>query len=112
VALRDAFAGVVTSTAAVMAAVFASFGISTSHETKQLGSGPAVAIVIDATLVRAVLLPAPMKLVRRDNWYLPKRLPWLPKLAHGPTPSPQTRRPPARPASFTRSAGGPRSPRW
>jgi Flp pilus assembly protein TadB len=48
----------------------------------------AVAILLDATLVRAVLLPAAMKLLGERNWYLPKRLSWLPKWDHEPTPEP------------------------
>ena len=47
-----------------------------------MGVGLAVAIALDATLVRAVLLPAAMKLLGERNWYLPKRLEWLPKLNH------------------------------
>jgi uncharacterized membrane protein YdfJ with MMPL/SSD domain len=77
-------AGVVTSAAAVMVAVFAGFTISTDQQLKQMGVGLAVAILIDATLVRAVLLPATMKLLGRANWYLPKPLHWLPKLEHEP----------------------------
>jgi putative drug exporter of the RND superfamily len=72
-------AGVVTSAAAVMIAVFASFALSTSQDTKQLAVGLAAAILIDATLVRAVLLPATMTLLGRRNWYLPRRLAWLPE---------------------------------
>jgi uncharacterized membrane protein YdfJ with MMPL/SSD domain len=49
-----------------------------------MGVGLAVAILIDATLVRAVLLPATMKLLGKWNWYLPKRLSWLPRLEHEP----------------------------
>ena len=51
---------------------------------QQLGVGLGVAILIDATLVRAVLLPATMKLLGERNWWLPKRLGWLPKFAHEP----------------------------
>jgi RND superfamily putative drug exporter len=51
---------------------------------KQLGIGLAAAILIDATIVRAVLLPATMKLLGSANWYLPKRLAWLPKFEHEP----------------------------
>jgi putative drug exporter of the RND superfamily len=47
-----------------------------------MGVGLAVAILIDATLVRAVLLPAAMKLLGERNWYLPRRLRWLPKFEH------------------------------
>ena len=74
-------AGVVTSAAMVMVAVFAIFATLSSIEFKQMGVGLAAAILIDATLVRAVLLPATMKLLGERNWYLPKRLSWLPKLS-------------------------------
>jgi RND superfamily putative drug exporter len=77
-------AGVVTSAAAVMVAVFASFGLSTQQDMKQLAVGLASAILIDATLVRAVLLPATMKLLGKANWYLPRPLQWLPRFAHEP----------------------------
>jgi uncharacterized membrane protein YdfJ with MMPL/SSD domain len=79
-------AGVVTSAAAVMIAVFAVFATLSMLEFKQMGVGLAVAILIDATLVRAVLLPATMKLLGDRNWYLPKQLRWLPKLDHEPAP--------------------------
>jgi RND superfamily putative drug exporter len=75
-------AGVVTSAALVMVAVFAIFATLSSVEFKQMGVGLAAAILIDATLVRAVLLPAAMKLLGERNWYLPARLHWLPKLSH------------------------------
>ena len=81
-------AGVVTSAAAVMVAVFASFSISASQDMKQLGVGLAAAILIDATLVRAVLLPATMKLLGKRNWYLPRSLRWLPELGHEPRMAP------------------------
>ena len=54
---------------------------------KQLGVDLAAAILIDATIVRAVLLPATMKLLGSRNWYLPKRLGWLPELQHEPQPA-------------------------
>ena len=50
---------------------------------KQIGVGLAAAILIDATIVRAVLLPATMKLLGDWNWYLPTWLEWLPHLEHG-----------------------------
>jgi uncharacterized membrane protein YdfJ with MMPL/SSD domain len=81
-------AGVVTSAAIVMVAVFAIFATLSSLEFKQMGVGLAAAILIDATLVRAVLLPATMKLLGDWNWYLPKRLNWLPSLRHDVTPEP------------------------
>jgi RND superfamily putative drug exporter len=73
-------AGVVTSAAIVMVAVFAIFATLSMPFFKQFGVGLAVAILIDATIVRAVLLPATMKLLGDWNWYLPKWLQWLPRL--------------------------------
>ena len=81
-------AGVVTSAAMVMVAVFAIFATLSSVEFKMMGVGLAAAILIDATLVRAVLLPATMKLLGERNWYLPKRLSWLPKISHEGAPEP------------------------
>jgi RND superfamily putative drug exporter len=81
-------AGVVTSAAVVMVAVFAIFATLSSLEFKQMGVGLAAAILIDATIVRAVLLPATMKLLGDWNWYLPSGLRWLPALRHDATPEP------------------------
>ena len=72
-------AGVVTSAAIVMVCVFAVFGTLSAPFFKQFGVGLAAAILIDATIVRAVLLPATMKLLGDWNWYLPKWLEWLPQ---------------------------------
>jgi RND superfamily putative drug exporter len=77
-------AGVVTSAAVVMVAVFSVFGTLSALEFKQMGVGLAVAVLLDATLVRAVLLPAAMKLLGEANWYLPKGLSWLPRLEAEP----------------------------
>src|SRR5919201_243278 len=74
-------AGVVTAAAVVMVCVFALFGTLSSLELKQAGVGLAAAVLIDATLIRGVLLPATMKLLGDWNWYLPSRLQWLPRLA-------------------------------
>jgi uncharacterized membrane protein YdfJ with MMPL/SSD domain len=79
-------AGVVTSAAVVMIAVFSIFATLSSLEFKQMGVGLAAAVLIDATIVRAVLLPATMKLLGDWNWYLPKRLSWLPKFEHEQAP--------------------------
>jgi uncharacterized membrane protein YdfJ with MMPL/SSD domain len=76
-------AGVVTSAAIVMVAVFAIFGTLQAMIFKQFGVGLAAAILIDATIIRAILLPASMKLLGDWNWYLPKWLEWLPHLEHG-----------------------------
>ena len=76
-------AGVVTSAAIVMVCVFSVFATLSMLIFKQFGVGLAAAILIDATIVRAVLLPATMKLLGDWNWYLPKWLEWLPHLEHG-----------------------------
>ena len=88
-------AGVVTTAAFVMVGVFAIFGTLSIIDYKMLGVGLAVAIFIDATIVRAVLLPATMKLLGDRNWYLPSWLEWLPE----PRPRGQRRAAGARPAS-------------
>jgi uncharacterized membrane protein YdfJ with MMPL/SSD domain len=81
-------AGVVSSAALVMVAVFGSFALGSDQLAKQIGIGLAAAILIDATIIRAILLPASMKLLGQANWYLPKRLSWLPKLEHEPEAAP------------------------
>jgi RND superfamily putative drug exporter len=71
-------AGTVTAAAAVMVGVFALFATLSSLDIKQLGVGLAVAVLLDATIIRGVLLPSTMKLLGRANWYLPRTLRWLP----------------------------------
>jgi RND superfamily putative drug exporter len=75
-------AGVVTAAAIVMVSVFAIFATLSELAMKQMGVGLAVAILIDATIVRGVLLPASMKLLGKYNWYLPSKLNWVPKFEH------------------------------
>jgi uncharacterized membrane protein YdfJ with MMPL/SSD domain len=72
-------AGTVTAAAAVMVAVFAIFASLPTLDIKQLGVGLAVAVLVDATLIRSVLLPATMTLLGEWNWYLPHWLGWLPR---------------------------------
>jgi len=72
-------ASTVTSAAIVMVAVFAIFMSLRTIDIKQMGFGLAAAILIDATIVRAVLLPSMMKMLGEWNWYLPRWLEWLPK---------------------------------
>ncbi len=77
-------AGVVTSAAVVMVGVFSIFATLPIVDMKEMGIGLAAAVLIDATIVRAVLLPATMKLLGEWNWYLPSWLNWLPNIeAHG-----------------------------
>jgi len=98
-------AGVVTSAAIVMVCVFSIFATLSTPFFKQFGIGLAAAILIDATIVRAVLLPASMKLLGNWNWYLPSWLEWMPRLESGeldlpdepeaepqPSPAPTKRR--------------------
>ena len=75
-------AGVVTSAAVVMVGAFGVFATLPIIDMKEMGIGLAAAVLIDATIVRAVLLPATMKLLGDWNWYLPKWLEWLPRLEH------------------------------
>ncbi|WP_326720063.1 MMPL family transporter [Streptomyces sp. NBC_00243] len=75
-------AGVVTSAAVIMVAVFAIFGTLSMQSMKQMGVGLAAAVLIDATVIRGVLLPAVMALLGERNWYLPKWMNRLPDLTH------------------------------
>ena len=81
-------AGTVTSAAIVMVAVFSIFATLSMIDFKQMGVGLAVAVLIDATIIRAVLLPATMKLLGERNWYLPKFLGWMPRFDHEPAVEP------------------------
>ena len=81
-------AGTVTSAAIIMVAVFAIFGTLRLIMMKQLGVGLGIAVLIDATVIRGVLLPATMKLLGEWNWYMPHWLRWLPTL----TPEPREQR--------------------
>jgi RND superfamily putative drug exporter len=76
-------AGVVTSAALVMVGVFFVFALMPILDMKEMGIGLAAAVLIDATIIRAVLLPASMKLLGDWNWYLPRWLEWLPRLEPG-----------------------------
>lgn len=81
-------AGVVTSAAVIMVAVFAIFGTLSMQSMKQMGVGLAAAVLIDATVIRGVLLPAVMALLGDRNWYLPRWLNRLPDLTHDESPLP------------------------
>ena len=86
-------AGTVTSAAVVMVGVFSVFATLSFVDFKQMGVGLATAILIDATIIRGVLLPASMKLLGDWNWYLPSWLAWIPGSGRGGTerhsPEPQ-----------------------
>jgi uncharacterized membrane protein YdfJ with MMPL/SSD domain len=87
-------AGVVTSAAIVMVLVFSVFITLSFDLLKQFGVGLAAAVLIDATIIRAVLLPASMKLLGEWNWYLPGWLEWLPRVAVATEPEPIHETPP------------------
>jgi uncharacterized membrane protein YdfJ with MMPL/SSD domain len=91
-------AGTVTSAAMIMVAVFGLFASLSLIMMQQMGFGLAIAVLIDATVVRAVLVPSTMKILGDWNWYLPRWLEWLPTLA------PEAELPPA-------AAPRPRPPR-
>src|SRR6266542_651097 len=80
-------AGTVSSAALVMVGAFAVFALMPILDMKEMGIGLAAAVLIDATSVRAVLLPATMNLLGDCNWYLPKHLGWLPNPHRQPEPS-------------------------
>lgn len=73
-------ARIITGAALIMVAVFGGFATGRLASFQQMGFGLGVAVLIDATLVRSVLVPASMKLLGERNWYLPRWLEWLPRL--------------------------------
>ena len=75
-----ATAGLITGAALIMVAVFGGFALGELVALMQFGFGLAVAILVDATLVRTVLMPFALKLLSNSSWYLPPFLRWLPDL--------------------------------
>jgi putative drug exporter of the RND superfamily len=73
-------AGIITGAALIMVVVFTAFAAGRLGALQQMGFGLAVAVLIDATIVRSVLVPATMKLLGDRNWYFPSWLEWLPRL--------------------------------
>ena len=90
-------AGVVTAAAVVMVFVFLTFATLSMVQLKEMGVGLAVAVLLDATVVRALLLPATMKLLGPRNWYLPRWLQWLPQTSVSEPPP--ARQPPKQPVT-------------
>jgi uncharacterized membrane protein YdfJ with MMPL/SSD domain len=74
-------AGQITSAAAIMVGVFSAFALARDVGLQQFGVGLGVSVLIDATVIRSVLLPATMKLLGDWNWYLPSWLEWLPRVS-------------------------------
>jgi RND superfamily putative drug exporter len=79
----------ITGAALIMVAVFSGFALGDLAEFSQMGFGLAAAVILDATVVRTMLVPALMTLLGRANWYLPQWLEWLPKVSIEGTPEPQ-----------------------
>ena len=73
-------AGIITGAAIIMVVVFTAFAAGRLVPLQQMGFGLAVAVFLDATVVRTILVPSTMKLLGDRNWYLPKWLEWLPNL--------------------------------
>jgi RND superfamily putative drug exporter len=73
-------AGTITSAAAIMVAVFAVFVTLRLVIIRQLGLGLAVAVLVDATVIRSLLLPATMRLLGEWNWWMPRILDWIPRV--------------------------------
>jgi uncharacterized membrane protein YdfJ with MMPL/SSD domain len=71
----------ITGAAAIMVAVFAGFAAGRLTSFQQMGFGLAVAVLLDATIVRTILVPATMKLLGSRNWYFPKWLEWIPNVS-------------------------------
>jgi RND superfamily putative drug exporter len=69
----------ITGAALIMVAVFGGFALGDLVMMQQFGFGLAVAVFVDATIVRSVLVPSTMKLLGNKNWYLPRWLEWLPR---------------------------------
>ncbi|MGW7274725.1 MMPL family transporter [Streptomyces sp. NPDC054864] len=88
-------AGAVTGAAVIMVAVFAVFGTLSMQDMQQMGVGLGVAVLLDATVVRMVLLPSLMTLLGERNWRTPRYLSWLPTISHGAPVAPE--QPAARP---------------
>jgi RND superfamily putative drug exporter len=71
-------AAIITGAALIMVAVFAGFTLGDLVMFQQFGFGLAIAILVDATIIRSILVPSTMKLLGRRNWWLPSFLHWLP----------------------------------
>ena len=80
-------ARIITGAALIIVAVFAGFAKGDLIAFQQMGFGVAIALLIDATVIRSVILPSAMKLLGRWNWYLPQWLSWLPRIQIERTPA-------------------------
>lgn len=79
----------ITGAALIMVAVFGGFALGDLAMFQQMGFGLAVAVIVDATIVRSILVPASMELLGDWNWYFPRWLAWLPEIQiEGRRPAP------------------------
>ncbi|MBB5933349.1 MMPL family transporter [Streptomyces zagrosensis] len=101
----QATAGSITGAAAIMVAVFGVFAMLSMQDMQQMGVGLAVAVLLDATVVRMVLLPSVMALLGEKNWYLPRWLDWLPHFSHGEEPTEPATRPLAAQQAMAATSG-------
>ena len=84
-------AGIITAAGLIMVVVFGSFALGNVLVVKELGVGQAVAVLLDATIVRIVLVPASMRLMGNLNWWMPRWLNWIPEISEGAEPEEQAR---------------------
>ena len=73
-------AGIITAAGLIMIVVFGSFALGSTMVIKELGVGLAVAVLLDSTIIRIVMVPASMKLMGAGNWWMPKFLDWIPQI--------------------------------
>ena len=101
-------AGIITGAAAIMVVVFAGMASGELVQFQQMGFGLAVAILIDATIVRTIVMPAAMELLGDWNWYLPRWLEWLPNVSvEGRATGPRSRAREPRGAARARGSNAP-----
>lgn len=94
-------AGIITGAALIMVAVFAGFSLADMVDFQQFGFGLGIAVLVDATVIRSVLVPSTMKLLGKANWYLPKFLDFLPDVRVEVHDQPHAARPAGVPAGGT-----------
>jgi RND superfamily putative drug exporter len=76
-------AGIITAAGLIMIVVFGSFALGSTLVVKELGVGLAVAVLLDSTIIRVMMVPASMKLMGAVNWWMPKLLDWIPQIKEG-----------------------------
>jgi RND superfamily putative drug exporter len=76
-------AGIITAAGLIMIVVFGAFAIGHVLVIKELGVGLAMAVLLDSTIIRVMLVPSSMKLMGHLNWWLPKSLAWIPEISEG-----------------------------